>query len=141
MKRIKLSTTYHRLLVIIKKRLGVIVVVALNLLVLGYLYQKLSTLQIQVSNLNQPLPPDQSVVQVDSEVVNQLTSDLQLTSEQVADLITRIEILESGSYLLGQTLTSCSIIPEAYSHFGPRRGYSSQLSSCAANYQRLQKSL
>ena len=64
-----------------------------------------------------------------------------IEDSRVDHLESRIKSLEYKSSLIGEAVTACGVISAAYSKFGPQPEYSDKLGTCAATYQKLEKSL
>ncbi len=114
--------------------------IVVNLGVLAYLAYSNYQLQDKVYELAsvKVLEPAISATPNDSPSPS---SDPLVTADQLTALDKRVKALEYKLSLVGKTVTSCSVVPEAYSGFGARPGYSDKLGICADSYTKLQNNL
>lgn len=111
-----------------------------NLAVLAYLAYSNYRLQDKVNLLAriEVLKPEISTTPSESPSPS---SDPLVSVDQLTALDKRVKALEYKLSLVGKTVTSCSVIPEAYSAFGAKPGYSDKLGVCADSYTKLQNNL
>lgn len=125
------------------KKVKVVVIatsIVANLVALAYLAYSNYQLQDKVNELAsvKVLEPAISATPNDSPSPS---SDPLVTVDQLTALDKRVKALEYKLSLVGKTVTSCSVIPEAYSSFGAKPGYSDKLGVCADSYTKLQNNL
>lgn len=99
----------------------------------AYLYMQVKTLNAHISSY--------TPVTTSYNAIPSPTPAPGIEDSRVVDLESRIKSLEYKSSLIGKTVTACGVISDAYSKFGPQPEYSDKLGTCAATYQKLEKSL
>lgn len=125
------------------KKVRVVVIatsIIANLAALAYLEYSNYQLQNKVNQLARVETFEPEVTTTPNESPSPSVDPI-ATTKQLTGVEKRVETIEYKLSLVGKAVTSCSIIPEAYSGFGARPGYSDKLGVCADSYTKLQNNL
>lgn len=125
------------------KKVKVVVIatsIAANLTALVYLAYSNYRLQDKVNQLANVEVLEPEIITTPNESSSPASNPL-VSVDQLTALDKRVKALEYKLSLVGKTVTSCSVIPEAYSGFGAKPGYSDKLGVCADSYTKLQNNL
>lgn len=125
------------------KKVKVVVIatcIVANLTALAYLAYSNYRLQDKVNQLANIEVLEPEIIATPNESSSPASYPL-VSVDQLTGLEKRVKALEYKLSLVGKTVTSCSVIPEAYSAFGAKPGYSDKLGVCADSYTKLQNNL